>query len=197
MAADDHADRPVIDPAAWVDRHGDRLYRYAVTRLRSPEAAEEVVQETFLAALQSAHQYAGTGAEGAWLMGICKRKVVDCVRRWQRPDAASDSPPPADPADAIIDGGSNWRNDRKLADAQPSANVERAEFWAAFRRCLDRLPKRQAAVFMLRELDKIESDTICKDLNISSSNLWVLLHRARAGLTRCLKGFFDPLEMPQ
>lgn len=194
MAGEDDTDRPVIDPAAWVDRHGDRLYRYAVARLRSPEAAEEVVQETFLAALQSAHQYAGTGAEGAWLMGICKRKVVDCVRRWQRPDAPSDSASAADPADTIVDEGSNWRRDRKIACTQPSVNSERDEFWEAFRCCVDQLPKRQAAVFMLRELDKIPSDTICKDLNISSSNLWVLLHRARASLTRCMKSYLDPLE---
>jgi RNA polymerase sigma-70 factor (ECF subfamily) len=195
VTEDDQVARPIIDPAAWVERHGDRLYRYAVTRLRSAEAAEEVVQETFLAALESAHQYAGTGAEGAWLMGICKRKVIDCVRRWQRPDAASDAPPVADPADSIVDGSCNWRNDRKLANAQPSADAERAEFWAAFRRCVDVLPKRQAAVFMLRELDRIPGETICKDLNISPSNLWVLLHRARAGLTKCLKGYLDPLEI--
>jgi RNA polymerase sigma-70 factor (ECF subfamily) len=196
VSEDAHVTRPAIDPAVWLERHGDRLYRYAVARLRSPDAAEEVVQETFLAALQSAHQYAGTGAEGAWLMGICKRKVIDCVRRWQRPDAASDTPGGADPADAMVDASCNWKNDRKLADAQPSAAAERAEFWAAFRRCVDLLPKRQAAVFMLRELDRIPGEIICKELNISASNLWVLLHRARAGLTQCLKGYLDPLELP-
>lgn len=60
-------DRRTLDPSSWVDRHGDFLYAYARSRLRDPEASEEVVQQTFLAALQHLDQYAGTGEERGWL----------------------------------------------------------------------------------------------------------------------------------
>ncbi|MEO8271057.1 MAG: sigma factor [Aureliella sp.] len=70
-----------IDPSKWLDTHGDVLYAYAVSRLRNQEAAEEAVQETFLGALRNQATHAGQSSEGAWLMGILKKEVVDNAPR--------------------------------------------------------------------------------------------------------------------
>ncbi len=180
-----------VDPATWVDRHGDTLYRYALTRLRTPDLAEEVVQETLLAALHAIQQYSGKGAEGAWLLGILKRKIVDCVRRRGRPDSAVGVDLSADPSEAFFDSKGNWRSDPRLAGFRPEACLVREEFWQAFRGCLGRLPQRQADVFSLREMEDLASDEICKELQISPSNLWVLLHRARLQLMRCMKAHLE------
>jgi RNA polymerase sigma-70 factor (ECF subfamily) len=176
-----------LEPTAWVDRHGDMLYRYALARLRDPEAAEEVVQETFVAALRAVEQYSGKGAEGAWLLGILKRKIVDQVRRRSRPDSAAGGDADADPSRTLFDAKGNWRADARFCWNRPDASLEREEFWDAFRRCLERLPRRQADVFALRELDELDTEEICKGLQITASNLWVLLHRARLYLTRCMQ----------
>lgn len=176
-----------LDPATWVDRHGDMLYRYALARLRDPEAAEEVVQETFVAALHALDQYSGKGAEGAWLLGILKRKIVDQVRRRGRPDSAAGGDADDDPSQALFDAKGNWRAEARVCPNRPDASLEREEFWAAFRKCLERLPRRQADVFALRELDELDTEEICKGLQITASNLWVLLHRARLHLTRCMQ----------
>jgi len=181
----------VLDPAAWVDRHGDTLYRYALSRLRDPEAAEEVVQETFVAALRARDQYSGQGSEGAWLLGICKRKVVDHVRRRNRPDSSVGGDLGPDPAEAMFDAVGNWRFDPRIRKGRPEGALERQEFWQAFRGCLQRLSQRQADAFTLRELENLESDQICKELEISASNLWVLLHRARLGLMQCMKSHLE------
>ena len=181
----------MIDPAAWVDRHGDHLYRYALSRLRNPDAAEEVVQETFVAGLRALDQYAGRGAEGAWLLGICKRKIVDFIRRRNRPDAASGDESGTDPSAGFFDTKGNWRFDPRVTKGRPEASLEREEFWQALRGCLKNLSQRQADVFTLREIDEMASDEICKELGITASNLWVLLHRARLQLTRCMKSHLE------
>ena len=181
----------VVDPAEWVDRHGDTLYRFALSRLRDAEAAEEVVQETFLAALRARDQYSGKGSEGAWLLGICKRKVVDHFRRRSRPDAAAGGDLGPDLSEAMFDAKGNWRSDPRILKGRPEDALERGEFWQAFRGCLQRLSQRQADAFTLRELEDLTSDEICKELAISASNLWVLLHRARLGLTGCMKSHLE------
>jgi RNA polymerase sigma-70 factor (TIGR02943 family) len=181
----------VVDPAAWVDRHGDTLYRFAMSRLRDAEAAEEVVQETFVAALGARDQYSGKGPEGAWLLGICKRKVVDHVRRRNRPDSGTGGDLGPDPSEAAFDAKGNWRLDPRVLQGSPEGAMEREEFWRAFRGCLDRLSRRQADAFTLRELEDLPSDEICKELEISASNLWVLLHRARLSLTVCMKSHLE------
>lgn len=179
--------KPGTDPAQWVDQHGDTLYRYALSRLRNPDAAEEVVQETFVAALHARDQYSGRGSEGAWLLGICRRKVVDFVRRRSRPDAATRGDTGPDPSEALFDQRGHWRSDPRILGRRPEETLERDEFWQAFRLCLQSLSERQADAFTLRELEGMQTDEICKELDISPSNLWVLLHRARLGLIRCLQ----------
>lgn len=191
MPVSDNTARSSLDPSGWVDLHGDSLFRYALSRLRNPELAEEVVQETFLAALRARDQFSGRGSEGAWLLGILKRKIIDLVRRRSRPDAAVGQEDGFDPTDACFDAKGNWRFDPRLARGAPDAALLREEFWAVLRRCLDGLSQRQADVFTLRELEDMTSDAICKELGISASNLWVLLHRARLGLTRCLKSHLE------
>lgn len=176
-----------VDPSKWVDRHGDTLYRYAMSRLRNPDSAEDVVQETFVSALQALDQYSGQGSEGAWLLGILKRKVIDCVRRRNRPDSAQGGDVADDPAQVFFDAQGNWRTDPRVMKECPTACLEREEFWEAFRRCLERLSQRQADVFTLREIEELAAEEICKNLEISASNLWVLLYRARLQLSGCMK----------
>jgi len=189
----DHTSQPesTLNPADWVDRHGDTLYRFALARLRDAEAAEEVVQESFVAALGARDQYSGKGSEGAWLLGICKRKVVDLVRRRNRPDTGTGGDLGPDPSEAMFDAKGNWRLDPRILKGRPEDALERKEFWQAFRGCLGRLSQRQADAFTLRELEDLKSDEICKELGISASNLWVLLHRARLSLTACMKSHLE------
>lgn len=187
MASSGSQPQTKVDPTTWVDRYGDMLFRYALSRLRDPDAAEEVVQETFVAALKAQAQYTGAGEEGAWLLVICKRKIIDTIRRRHRPDASYGGSEDTDPWVECFDAEGNWRFDPRLTKDRPEASLEREEFWQALRKCLRGLPPRQADVFTLREIDDMAGHDICKQLGISASNLWVLLHRARLHLMRCMK----------
>jgi len=175
-----------LEPAAWVDQHGDYLYRYAVSRLRDGNAADEVVQEAFLSALRHTKQYAGTGSERAWLLGILKRKIIDYVRQRSRTSNLADDDA-SDLSEVLFDHKGNWKREAQAASYQPLQTLERQEFWRILRQCLDTLPSRQADVFVLRAMDDQNTEEICKELKISTSNLWVLLFRARLRLAKCMK----------
>ena len=66
-----------VNPDRWVDLHGDCLYRYALIRVRHPEVAEDLVQETLLAAVRTYANFRGTSSERSWLCGILKNKICE------------------------------------------------------------------------------------------------------------------------
>lgn len=173
-----------VNPDAWVDEHGDYLYRYAWSRLRDTNAAEEVVQETMLAGVRFSQQYSGKGSERGWLLGILKRKIVDYVRLRQRYDRDGGSIEDSDPTTMLFDQNGNWRAG-SMPDT-PEQKVESLELWDVVRDCLNHLPKGQADVFMLTVMEEMDSQDVCHQLEITPSNLWVRLHRARLGLARCV-----------
>lgn len=173
------------DPARWVDRHGDYLYRYALLRVRRSDLAEDLVQETFLAALSARKRFRAQASEKTWLVGILKHKIVDHLRRRDREETAA-LPGERWETD-IFDKKGNWRLKPEAWGGDPSRDLENKEFWKAFTHCLGKLPQRLASAFTLRELEDLESPEICKALDVSATNLWVMLHRARLGLWRCLE----------
>ncbi len=180
------ADSNTLKPAEWVDQYGDYLYRYAVSRLRDGDAAEEVVQETFVAALRHVDQYEAKGSERAWLLGILKRKIIDLIRARNRTNSLADEDS-NDPSETLFDRNGSWQKEIRTARYAPLDSLEREEFWRILRGCLEALPAKQADVFTLREMDDQTTEEICKGLEITASNLWVILYRARLQLSHCMK----------
>jgi RNA polymerase sigma-70 factor (ECF subfamily) len=190
FAADDsRTGQTLPEPVEWLTRYGDALYRYALALLRRPHDAEDVVQETLLAALKARGEFQGRCHPRTWLMGILKRKVVDRLRAAAREVPAAN----LDDLDFWFDSRGKWRKAPGRWD-NPAAAAERSEFWGVLRRCLARLPVRMASAFTLRTLDDQSPDEVCRELAISSANLWVLLHRARLHLVRCLERHWFDLE---
>ncbi|HTU21227.1 MAG TPA: sigma-70 family RNA polymerase sigma factor [Gemmataceae bacterium] len=183
LPAEDHPTYPNLpEPSDWLNQYGDALYRYALSRLRRSHDAEEAVQDTLLAALKTRSQFEGRSHPCTWLMGILKRKIVDRQRAAAREETEID---PAE-LDAWFDAGGHWRKSPKHW-GDPAIFAERAEFWRVVRDCLAKLPARMAEAFTLRTIDEEGADEVCRELAISPANLWVLLHRARLRLVRCLE----------
>jgi RNA polymerase sigma-70 factor, ECF subfamily len=180
------------DPQDWVEKHGDYLFRSALLRVRDGVVAEEVVQETFLAALQAKDRFAGQSSERTWLVGILKHKMTDYFRRVSREQTGVEQDVGQDdPAERFTEDG-HWVMDGSGPKtwADPSSALDRRQFWQAMKRCLGELPPRTASVFALREIDDVPSEEICETMKISKSNLWVMLHRARMHLRRCLEASY-------
>ncbi len=181
------------DVSVWLERHGDYLFKYAVFRLRDTSAAEDAVQETFLAALKAYEKFEGRGSERTWLVGILKHKVTDHFRRMAREaplDPTEDGGPEHAEFFTRTDGWDNhWNNEYAPIDwhATPAQLLERGDFWRVFSDCLSPLPQRTASAFTLREVDGLTSEEICEALGVTVNNLWVMLHRARLHLRNCLE----------
>jgi RNA polymerase sigma-70 factor (ECF subfamily) len=184
--------RALSDPERWVDEHGDYLFKFALMRLRDPQRAEDAVQETFLAALKGGQSFAGRSAEKSWLVGILKNKICDHFRKAGRETTFTDLQFYDDEegdrfvADGVGKGG--WIHELGPQEWHKAGeNLDNELFWKTYRDCAGKLPTNVAAVFNLREVDGIESKEVCAMLNISEGNLWVMLHRARMALRRCLE----------
>lgn len=164
-----------------------QLLRFAKLQLRSEAQAEDAVQETMLAALAGEEKFAGAAAAKTWVFAILKNKIVDELRRRARePEApvyADDDP--ADLEDCLFIEDGHWANP-PTTWGDPEMALEQRQFWTVFEACLDGLPPKPGRVFMMREFLGLETDEICKELAINTSNCWVLLHRARLGLRECL-----------
>lgn len=172
------------DPHRWLDLHGDALFRYAMLRLRDTMLAEDMVQETLLAAVQGYARYSGQSSERTWLIGILKHKIIDHLRKAQRETPLGDEL--ADRLDDLFDEHGHWRIDIG-AWGEPERALEQGEFWRVFSACIEHLPRRQADAILLREIDGLDGEAICKELGIATTNnLWVILSRARLRLRQCL-----------
>jgi RNA polymerase sigma-70 factor (ECF subfamily) len=175
-----------IDPSRWVDEHGDYLYRFALARVGRSEVAEDLVQDTLLAALRAAEQFAGRSSERTWLTSILKNKVIDRLRRGRRVESAADLSSADEWLDGLYDRTGHWKAAPGRWGTDPAEIMQRREFWDAFERCLAGLPDRLREVLAQRLLDDIPSAEVCATFGITASNLWTLLHRARLRLWHCL-----------
>ncbi len=176
-----------VDPSEWVDRYGDYLFRYAMLRLRDRSRAEDLVQETFLAALKERDSFAGKSSEGTWLVAILKHKIIDHFRRQARevPLAAGD--PPDRPGEAPFDANGHWTTGPTEWAGNPADLFHQKKFLEQLTKCLAGLSPNLANAFTLREIDGADTKEICKELRVTETNLWVILHRARARLRECLE----------
>lgn len=178
------------DPAVQTIRRD--MIRFAQLQLRDAGAAEDMVQEALLAAMKHESSFAGRAALKTWMFGILRNKIVDHIRKSSREISGADlidaSGEDAEDFDSVFDRGGFWNpDDRPATWTDPEASLSQKQFWTVFDACLDHLPAKTARVFMMREFLEQDTDEICRQLGLTTSNCWVILHRARAGLRECLE----------
>ncbi len=181
-----------FDATVWVDAHGDFLYSFAFSRLRDQWLAEDMVQETLLAAMQSKNTFQSKSSERTWLCGILKHKIIDHFRKSSREVELTDEEADMSSYDYLFRDEGAWKG-HWSAEARPAVwqdnpekVLEHTEFRGILSHCLGELPERVANCFTLREMDGFDSTEICKILGISPNNFWVMMHRARLHLRRCI-----------
>lgn len=178
---------PDENPEKWVDLYGDYLFRYAFFRVYETAVAEDLVQETFLAALQSFKNFQHRSSIKTWLTGILKHKIIDHFRKKAKEQQIDDVEPHMNKLEDFFDQNGHWKIKPAKWNADPQKLFDQKEFIKVLHKCLSELPDRQAGAFILREIVGESTKEICKILNISTTNSWVLLHRARMYLRRCLE----------
>lgn len=179
-------------PAEWPARFGDELYRFALSRVSDAEAAEELVQETFLSALANLATFRAEASERTWLFVILRRKIIDYYRRQARAphvglDALGDGGGPTE-ADYFEPASGHWTGPQAPASwLRADAALEQQELHEILRLCQERLSPQQGAVSAMRFVEELSAEEICQELGLTSANYWVIVHRAKLQLRRCLE----------
>jgi RNA polymerase sigma-70 factor (TIGR02943 family) len=175
------------DPSDWVDQHGDALFRFALLRVKDTHLAEDLVQDTFFSALKAIDGFQGKSSMRTWLIGILKRKVIDNFRKNVKEITEADLSlwDESDDRD-YFDKAGHWKQSLEDWKESPEQLVHNNEFLETFQQCLSDLPETHRKAFTLREIDGMDGDEVCNILSISSSNLYVMMHRARSRLRKCL-----------
>jgi len=181
-----------MDATAFVaelDTHRRYLLRVAQLQLRDGDLAEDVVQETLLAALKARDGLDGRSTVKTWLTGILKHKIVDAIRQRQRAPVAAvrlDEETDLEDFDPLFRDNGGWA-DKPAEWGDPEGALSRREFFDVMDVCLEKLPPNTARVFIMREVMDLTTEEICKELAITANNLWVMLYRARMALRMCLE----------
>ena len=184
----------ILEPQHWVERYGDYLYNYAIVRVNDSEKAEDLVQETFLSAFKAKDNFLGKSSERTWLISILKRKIIDTYRKQYSSKESS----MADYEQDISDGDfyrsedpfkGHWLEGKgpHSHSLMPEGELEQKELMDIIQLCISMLPPNLASAFVMKMIDEAESDEVCKELGITASNLWVMLHRARLKMRQCLE----------
>jgi RNA polymerase sigma-70 factor (TIGR02943 family) len=180
------------DPEQWVHTYANQLFRHALARVGQRQLAEDLVQETFLAAWTARARFAGRSSERTWLLRILRNKIADHYRRESHRLEFADLEALAEFEAAQfrsgLPAGGHWsRNSVPASWPDAGQSLEDAEFWETVHQCVGKLPEKVARVFLLRQVEGCESAAICEMLNIKRAHLFVMLHRARLALRRCLE----------
>lgn len=181
-------------PADEIEESRTYLMRYARLQLRNEAWAEDAVAETLLAALQKPDAFAGRSNRKTWLVGILRNKIVDQIRLHARECALGTDADTLDIEDEVF-AADGYFSERSGDWGRPESDLQQKQFLAILEACIERLPDQQGRVFLMKEWLELDSDTICKEIDIRPTNLWVLLHRARLRLRECLQRmWFDTAE---
>lgn len=175
-----------LSPDTWIDKHADYLFNYTISRVNDVDIAKDLVQETFFAGLKSAKNFEGKASERTWLTAILKRKIIDHYRKINSEKGK------AEIRMSFYNEGENegsWLEERvpQTWENEAEKSLESKELQDAIDACIEKLPEKYAMVFRMKTIQGFETEEICKELDITSSNLWVIIHRARTQLRSCLE----------
>ncbi|MFK5890174.1 MAG: sigma-70 family RNA polymerase sigma factor [Flavobacteriaceae bacterium] len=179
-------EKNTLDPNKWIDKYADYLFNYTISRLDNAELAKDIVQETFFSGLKAMKNYRGDASERTWLVSILKRKIIDQYRKMNSKKGR---------AEVRVnfyeegDKKGSWLEEcvPQKWDNEAASDIENKELGTAINNCVEALPEKYRVVFNMKTVQNIDTEEICNELDISSSNLWVIIHRARLQLRKCME----------
>jgi RNA polymerase sigma-70 factor (ECF subfamily) len=182
----------ILNPAKWVDLYADYLYKFAYYRVNDDQLAEDLVQDAFLSALKARDTYKGDAAEKTWLIAILKNKIID---HYKKASTKNESPLKLRTYDAPSldyffnkEKNGHWQSETKPKDwGEVDNSYDSKEFYKILESCLKDLPEKWKGIFTMSLLDDSDAKMVCKEFNLSSSNFWVIMHRAKLQVRACLE----------
>lgn len=180
------------DPEQWVTEHADYLYAFALRRLPYPELCKDLVQDTFISAIKSLSQFRGGSSEKTWLTSILKNKIIDYYRKKSTEIAFIEGLSKEESADHFFEDNGHWKRQyfQQKWGIEETDYLENKELKSILERCIKKLPALWAIVINMKYLEEEDSKKICKELDISLSNYWVIIHRSKLSLRACISNYW-------
>ncbi len=169
----------------WVELHTAELYSWALHKVSDPELAGDLVQDTFLAAAEKVSAFKGNSTPKTWLFSILNNKIIDHYRKKARQPVHLDNQIFSE----VFDQGGDWKKEKRPADwhEEESNLLDDEEFQQILKKCMDELPERWNACVKLKYLMNKNGEEICQDLDITPTNFWQIIHRAKLQLRNCVE----------
>ncbi len=187
----DVSDASILSNTAFLTDLRRQMLKFATLQLSNNHAAEDAVQEALIGALKNAKCFVGRAALKTWVFAILRNKIADVLRHKMRMVDASSllrEDEEGEDFSELFDQKGYWLADEKPATwGNPQSALHQNQFWRVFEVCLEGLPGNQARVFMMKEFIELDAAEICTAVGITTTNLNVLLHRARLRLRECLE----------
>jgi len=181
---------PHLSPENWVANYADKLFKYALARVSNEELARDIVQDTFVSALKAAKKFQGRSTEKTWLFSILRNKIIDTYRaKAKYREVSIDTSENSEAEDVYFNTSGSWKANKMPQDwsVKLDTDIEEKEFYKVLGGCMNKLSEKQSAVFKMKYLDRMESEDICKEMGITASNYWVMIHRAKLQLRDCME----------
>lgn len=176
---------------SWVELYSDKMYSWAFYKIGNKEQAEDIVQDSFMAAFQSFQNFQGKSDPKTWLFGILNNKIADYFRKaYKSPIVAeTNQNTESDYLNKYFDGDGSWRKEQRPHEWQLENMhlLDNAEFTKALEGCLGKLPVQWYSAVQLKYISNKNGELICQELQITASNFWQILHRAKLQLRKCLE----------
>jgi RNA polymerase sigma-70 factor (TIGR02943 family) len=184
-----------LQPSKWLQLYGDFLFSMAMLKTGNKELAEDLVQETFLSAVKAKETFKGNSSEKTWLTAILKNKIIDHYRKKDVLKQADDYLATTEQSfhnsffSSEEASFGHWTKDALPADWKKGADevINNKEFYAILQECIDKMPPRLVPVFLARFIDEEDAEKICKEFDLTPSNYWVIVHRAKVLMRSCLE----------
>ncbi len=179
-----------LNPKEWVNKYSDELFGFAYIRVSDEDTARDLIQDTFLSALKNLQSFKGEISEKNWLYLILKNKIIDHYRKSSKtPVTRFDD---ENELDEFFDEEGHWRKDDLPGKFNMAVNSSQFsfEFYEIIEKCKRKLNEIQMRLFSMKFVDEINSEEICKEMEISSSNYWVLIHRIKLKIRKCIEKLF-------
>jgi RNA polymerase sigma-70 factor (ECF subfamily) len=181
----------ILNPHTWVAQYADYLYLYAIVRINDEDTAKDLVQETFLAALERVDRFEGKSTERTWLTAILKNKIIDVYRKKSSGLAVASANKAAQQQDEFFEeDNGHWKAEyapQPIAAMDEQDPLLKKEFNSILQMCLTKLPELWKSVFTMKHMDDAATEIICTELRVTQANFWVIIHRAKINLRACLQ----------
>lgn len=174
----------ILQPELWVEKYSDYFVYYTLSKVSDREVAKDIVSETFLAGLKSKENFEGRSSEKTWLSSILNRKIVDHYRKINSNKGQAEVK--IDYKNEVQEG--SWLEEQvsNMESSSADFKLENKELGEAILSCLEQINPKHAEIFKMKTIEEYDNEVICNEMQITSSNLWVIIHRARTALANCL-----------